>query len=64
MIILNIFFRSYFFESNNVMTNIPLYIEIIEKLINDIKTNDSLFHIPCFINTMGFVEGNKCIIYS
>lgn len=49
-------FRSYVFESNNVMTNVPLYNEIVKKIVNDIKTND-LDKIPCFINTMGFVEG-------
>lgn len=38
------------------MTNVPLYNEIVEKIVNDIKTND-LDHMPCFINTMGFVEG-------
>lgn len=46
------------------MTNVPLYIKIVEKLVNDIKTNDLLSCMPCFINTMGFVEGNKCIINS
>lgn len=51
-------FRSYFFGSNDVMTNIPLYINIVQKLVNDIKT-DGLDHMPCFINTMGFVEGKK-----
>ncbi|XP_026805972.1 polynucleotide 5'-hydroxyl-kinase nol9 [Rhopalosiphum maidis] len=48
--------KSYFFESNDVMTNIPLYNEIVKKIVNDTKTND-LHQIPCFINTMGFVEG-------
>lgn len=52
----SILFRSYFFESNDVMTNVPLYSKIVQKIVNDIKTND-LGKIPCFINTMGFVEG-------
>lgn len=49
--------RSYFFGSNNVMTNVPLYNEIIEHIVNDIKISN-LHQMPCFINTMGFVEGN------
>ncbi|KAF0758813.1 polynucleotide 5'-hydroxyl-kinase nol9-like, partial [Aphis craccivora] len=51
-------FKSYFFESNDVMTNIPLYNEIVEKIVNDIKTND-LRKMPCFINTMRFVKGPR-----
>jgi hypothetical protein len=38
------------------MTNVPLYNEIVKKIVNDTKTND-LQQMPCFINTMGFVEG-------
>jgi len=38
------------------MNNVPLYNEIVEKIVNDIKTND-LEKMPCFINTMGFVQG-------
>jgi len=50
-------FKSYFFESNNVMTNVLLYNQIVEKIIQDIKTN-CLNKLPCFINTMGFVDGS------
>lgn len=39
------------------MDNIPHYNEIVEKIVNDMKTNN-LHQLPCFINTMGFVEGN------
>lgn len=49
-------FRSYFFGSNDVMTNVPLYNEIVKKIIDDTNT-DELQLMPCFINTMGFVEG-------
>lgn len=38
------------------MTNVPLYNEIIEHIVNDIKISN-LHQMPCFINTMGFVEG-------
>jgi len=38
------------------MTNVPLYNEIVKKIINDTNT-DELQLMPCFINTMGFVEG-------
>ncbi|KAL4096960.1 hypothetical protein QTP88_021824 [Uroleucon formosanum] len=48
--------KSYFFGSNDVMTNIPLYNDIVKKIINDTNT-DELQLMPCFINTMGFVEG-------
>lgn len=57
-------FKSYFFESNDVMNNIPLYNEIVEKIVNDIKSND-LEKMPCFINTMGFVyETGLQILYN
>ncbi|XP_022178360.1 polynucleotide 5'-hydroxyl-kinase nol9 [Myzus persicae] len=48
--------KSYFFESNDVMTNVPLYNEIVKKIVDDTNT-DELRLMPCFINTMGFVEG-------
>lgn len=43
------------------MTNVECYNDIVDKLVNDVKTND-LLQMPCFVNTMGFVEGNilKC----
>lgn len=39
------------------MTNVTLYNKIVKQIVNDIDTSD-LPKIPCFINTMGFVEGN------
>jgi hypothetical protein len=39
------------------MTNVPFYYEIVKKIVNDLKALDS-HQMPCFINTMGFVEGN------
>jgi len=54
-------FESYIFESNNVMTNVTLYNKIVEQIVNDIETDNSL-QIPCFINTMGFVEGKPYYI--
>lgn len=56
VITIDFFFRSYFFESNDVMTNVPLYNEIVKKIVDDTNT-DELRLMPCFINTMGFVEG-------
>lgn len=38
------------------MTNVPLYNTIVKKMANDLKVHD-LHQMPCFINTMGFVEG-------
>lgn len=38
------------------MTNVLLYNEIVSKIVDDIVTSE-LNQIPCFINTMGFVEG-------
>lgn len=49
--------RSYIFGSTDVTHNIPLYNKMVKKILNDIE-NIGLHHIPCFINTMGFVEGN------
>lgn len=51
-----IIFRSYFFESNDCMTDVPLYNRIVEQIVDDINNSD-LVQVPCFINTMGFVEG-------
>jgi len=56
VITIGFFFRSYFFESNDVMTNVPLYNKIVKKIVDDTNT-DELRLMPCFINTMGFVEG-------
>jgi len=49
-------FKSYIFGSNDVMTNITLYDKIVKQIVNDTET-DELSKIPCFMNTMGFVEG-------
>lgn len=38
------------------MTNVCIYMEIVRKIVDDIKT-ENLNQIPCLINTMGFVEG-------
>jgi len=43
------------------MTNVPLYNEMVKKLVDDTNT-DELQLMPCFINTMGFVEGKILIL--
>ncbi|VVC41652.1 Hypothetical protein CINCED_3A010548 [Cinara cedri] len=50
-------FKSYFFGSTDVTSNIPLYHKIVKIIVKDIENID-LNCIPCFINTMGFVEGS------
>jgi len=39
------------------MTNVARYMKIVEQIVIDIETDD-LLEMPCFVNTMGFVEGN------